>query len=58
LTLRPLRWSSLSQAVSPSISGVATPEVLDANRRSHRPHSFTHPSILPPRAQPRGNVPK
>src|ERR671919_743046 len=28
-------------------SGVDAPEVLDANRRLHRPHSFTHPSTLP-----------
>ena len=36
-----------SQAVSPSVRALIAPEVLDANRRLHRPHSFTHLLTLP-----------
>src|SRR5206468_674456 len=48
LTPRLARWSSLSQAVSPSVRALVAPEVLTANRRLHRRLSFTRPLTLPP----------
>ena len=36
-----------SQAVSPSVRALLAPEVLHANRRLHRPLSFTHLLTLP-----------
>src|SRR5207247_707203 len=47
LTPRLARWSSLSQAVSPSVRALVAPEVLTANRRLHRRLSFTRPLTLP-----------
>src|SRR2546427_9035263 len=48
LTPRPTRCSSSSQAGSPSVRALIAPEVLLANRRLHRPFSFTRFLTLPP----------
>src|SRR5437016_3248247 len=47
LTPRPTRCSSSPQAVSPSVRALIAPEVLLANRRLHRPFSFTRFLTLP-----------
>src|SRR5262245_61131414 len=56
LTPRPPRCSSLSRAVSPSVRAFVAPVVLSANRRLHRPLSFTHPSTLPRTAKADGKL--
>src|SRR5436309_2728120 len=48
LTPRPTRCSSSSRAASPSVRALVAPEVLVANRRLHRPLSFTRLLTLSP----------